>query len=455
MIEVPSAVVMAPELARRVQFFSIGTNDLTQYVLAMDRLHPVLAKQADALHPAVLRMIKADRRRRRRGRHLGRRVRRCGRASRRARSILAGLGVRELSVSVPAVAAVKARLRTRRPRRGPAPRRAARSPARPPPRCGRWCCRDRRRSSPSRPTRRSTTRSGCPDSAPARSTAWRATSLTPGGKGVNVAAVLAVLGVPADVGWLPRRRRTPACSRRSSPSAGMGDRFVRLPGRTRTGIKVIDEQAEATTDINFPGLGVDGRGPRRARRAARCRRRRRSLGRPVRQPAAGCPARPVPAPDRASPRQPARRSPSTRADLRSGGRRRLARRSSSPTAPSSRSWSAGRSPDDDALLAAADELRAGGIETVIVSLGADGALFVTADGAVLARPPDVAVVSTVGAGDSMVAGTIAADLRGLPLAEAAALATACSVVAISQVGSDLDPHRVDAVASDVKIETLR
>ena len=73
----------------------------------------------------------------------------------------------------------------------------------------------------------------------------------------------------------------------------------------------------------------------------------------------------------------------------------------------------------------------------------------------LARPPDVTVVSTVGAGDSMVAGTIAADLRGLPLAEAAALATACSVVAISQVGSDLDPQRIDAVASDVKIETLR
>ncbi len=57
MIEVPSAVLMAPELAVHADFFSVGTNDLTQYVLAMDRLHPSLARQADALHPAVLRMI--------------------------------------------------------------------------------------------------------------------------------------------------------------------------------------------------------------------------------------------------------------------------------------------------------------------------------------------------------------------------------------------------------------
>jgi phosphoenolpyruvate-protein phosphotransferase len=110
MIEVPSAVMLAPELAKRVQFFSVGTNDLTQYVLAMDRLHPVLAKQADALHPAVLRMIKhtvdaAD--------AAGVWVGVCGGVAGEPEGalILSGLGVRELSVSVPSVAAVKARLR--------------------------------------------------------------------------------------------------------------------------------------------------------------------------------------------------------------------------------------------------------------------------------------------------------------------------------------------------------
>ncbi len=57
MIEVPSAVMMAAELAREVDFFSIGSNDLTQYCLAVDRMHPLLSRQADGLHPAVLRMI--------------------------------------------------------------------------------------------------------------------------------------------------------------------------------------------------------------------------------------------------------------------------------------------------------------------------------------------------------------------------------------------------------------
>ena len=110
MIEVPSAVAMAEEFASEVDFFSIGTNDLTQYTLAMDRLHPVLAKQADGLHPAVLRMIDKTAQA---AKAAGKWVGVCGgiAGDPRGAVILAGLGVTEFSVSIPSIAAIKARLR--------------------------------------------------------------------------------------------------------------------------------------------------------------------------------------------------------------------------------------------------------------------------------------------------------------------------------------------------------
>jgi phosphotransferase system enzyme I (PtsI) len=57
MIETPAAVMMTEELAQEVDFFSIGTNDLTQYTLAIDRQNPALDNFYDAHHPAVLKMI--------------------------------------------------------------------------------------------------------------------------------------------------------------------------------------------------------------------------------------------------------------------------------------------------------------------------------------------------------------------------------------------------------------
>ena len=57
MVEVPSAALMAKEFAKEVDFFSIGTNDLTQYTLALDRSHPTLNFLSDSLNPSVLRMI--------------------------------------------------------------------------------------------------------------------------------------------------------------------------------------------------------------------------------------------------------------------------------------------------------------------------------------------------------------------------------------------------------------
>jgi multiphosphoryl transfer protein len=111
MIETPSAALLADRFAREADFFSIGTNDLTQYTLAMDRTNPGLAPQVDALHPSVLRLIeRAAAGARAHGRWVGV----CGglAGDPLAVPVLVGLGVDELSVSVPVVPAVKAQVRT-------------------------------------------------------------------------------------------------------------------------------------------------------------------------------------------------------------------------------------------------------------------------------------------------------------------------------------------------------
>ncbi len=107
MIEVPSAALIADALAREADFFSIGSNDLTQYTLAMDRGHARLAPQADALHPAVLRLIGMAASA---GARHARWVGVCGAiaADPLAVPALLGLGITELSVPAPAVASVKA-----------------------------------------------------------------------------------------------------------------------------------------------------------------------------------------------------------------------------------------------------------------------------------------------------------------------------------------------------------
>ncbi|MCO7517049.1 phosphoenolpyruvate--protein phosphotransferase [Pseudomonas guariconensis] len=110
MVEVPSAALLAPQLAREVDFFSIGTNDLTQYTLAIDRGHPSLSAQADGLHPAVLRLIDMTVR----AAHAeGKWVGVCGElaADPQAVAVLLGLDVDELSVAARSVAEVKALVR--------------------------------------------------------------------------------------------------------------------------------------------------------------------------------------------------------------------------------------------------------------------------------------------------------------------------------------------------------
>ena len=110
MVEIPAAAIMAAQFAREVDFFSIGTNDLTQYTLAMDRGHPKLAPKVDGLNPSVLRLIAwtVDA-----AHSQGKWVGVCGgiASDPQAVPLLIGLGVDELSVSLPTIPSIKAQTR--------------------------------------------------------------------------------------------------------------------------------------------------------------------------------------------------------------------------------------------------------------------------------------------------------------------------------------------------------
>ncbi|HEX2367801.1 MAG TPA: phosphoenolpyruvate--protein phosphotransferase [Acidimicrobiia bacterium] len=110
MVEVPSAALTAGRLAEVVDFFSIGTNDLTQYALAAERGNPALGALNDPLHPAVLRLIATTVEG---AKEHGRWVGVCGEVAGDplAAPLLIGLGVTELSMSPPAIPLVKAAIR--------------------------------------------------------------------------------------------------------------------------------------------------------------------------------------------------------------------------------------------------------------------------------------------------------------------------------------------------------
>jgi phosphocarrier protein FPr/phosphocarrier protein len=110
MIETPAAALSAAQICEVAEFISIGTNDLAQYTLAMDRTHPELASELDGLHPAVLRLVAAaTHAARSRGRH----VAVCGglASDPLAVPVLLGLGVQELSVVPGLIPRIKAQVR--------------------------------------------------------------------------------------------------------------------------------------------------------------------------------------------------------------------------------------------------------------------------------------------------------------------------------------------------------
>jgi phosphotransferase system enzyme I (PtsI) len=110
MIETPSAVIVADSLAKRLKFFSIGTNDLIQYSLAVDRMNEKIAHLYEPTHPAIVRLIKATIDSAHRHKIW---VSVCGKMSSDPvfAALLLGLGVDELSAAPPLVAPVKFMIR--------------------------------------------------------------------------------------------------------------------------------------------------------------------------------------------------------------------------------------------------------------------------------------------------------------------------------------------------------
>ncbi|MDB6153453.1 MAG: 1-phosphofructokinase [Chthoniobacteraceae bacterium] len=250
----------------------------------------------------------------------------------------------------------------------------------------------------------------------------------PGGKGVNVAVSLADAGHRVAVtGFFGKEN----CAAFESLflEKGIRDYFVRILGETRIGIKISDPVLNQTTDINYPG-------PAPAATDLALLKERLdgvdctwvTLGGSL--PPGVDPAIYL----------------HLIAALKGRGRKVLLDTSGEPLRlaldalpniikPNIHELEAllGHPlPTHDDVVDAARNLITKGIELIVVSMGKDGACFVSGKETVIAHPPDVDVLSTVGAGDAMVAGLVSARLRQLSLQESARLATAFSVAALTR-----------------------
>ena len=273
----------------------------------------------------------------------------------------------------------------------------------------------------------------------------------PGGKGINVAAALAEHGnAVAALGFLGRNNE--AAFTEFFAARGIEDHCLRLPGSTRVGIKISDPLRHETTDINFPGL-TPGCADINALRA---QIDRLSGGWCV---LAGS----------LPPGVPVSIYREFIITLKANGVRTVLDSSGDalrealkagpdfikPNVHELEAYVGRALPTEAAVIAAARELVAGGVALVVVSRGADGACFVTAGEVVTAKPPAVTVRSTVGAGDAMVAGVVAAQLRGLSLADTARQATAFSLSALTRSGTGLNLQaEIEAFASRVQITSV-
>ncbi|KAA0576356.1 1-phosphofructokinase [Azospirillum sp. Sh1] len=284
----------------------------------------------------------------------------------------------------------------------------------------------------------------------------RAVRHNAGGKGVNVASCLADWGTPVvATGLLGTGNAAPFEA--LFQAKGIADAFLRLPGETRVNIKIADLAANDTTDINLPGLTAD---PGALGRMQETVRRLVEPGTPVLL--AGSLPDGLPTDTYAI----------LTADLAAAGARVVLDSSGAPLAAALATtgalphcikpnrheledWAGRPLPSDADLLDAARGLNRRGVGVVVVSLGADGALFVDRTRALHGRLPPVQALSTVGAGDAMVAGLIAAFQQEGGLEDVARLSVAFAAAKLGCFGPNLpDPATVRALAAQVTLTGL-
>ena len=271
-----------------------------------------------------------------------------------------------------------------------------------------------------------------------------------GGKGVNVASCLADYGVPSIATGILGAGNASVFEALFA-AKNITDKFIRVDGVTRTNIKLAHDGD--TTDINFPGLTIDDATTGKLREEIFEIANAESLvllaGSVPVGIGAGIYAELIEA-------------------LNAGGARVVLDTSGAPLTaalnakhlpycikPNHSELEAfcGRElPANDDLIAAARDLNGRGVALVVVSLGAEGSLFVSGEKILHASLPAIRVLSTVGAGDAMVAGIIAALQEGDGLEGIARLATAFAGAKLTQPGANL-PGRdvVRALAARVDI----
>lgn len=275
----------------------------------------------------------------------------------------------------------------------------------------------------------------------------------PGGKGVNVASFLSDFGYSSVVsGFLGADNSE--IFQRLFVEKKIEDQFIRIPGKTRVNVKIIDTIGHNTTDVNFPGQTADDSDVEKLTTvlddlSGRCDWFVISGS--------------IPAGISASiymdiVTRLKQKDRMVVLDASGEGLRHAISAAPFAIKPNIAELQelVGDPLNDQAAIGrAARKLVDCGIHTVVVSMGAQGAIFVEANEAILARPPRVEVKSTVGAGDAMVAGLITAKLRNLSLSECARLSTAFSAGAVTQLGPRLPaPNVVESLMEEVAVSTL-